>query len=300
VKQPIFHQRNECIICGSTQLEKLFDSKDFFLTKENYSLIKCRDCSLILTTPYPDESNAAAYYESQNYFSHQDRKEGTIAKIYNLVKILNVKKKYQVATKNLTVGKVFDIGCGTGDFLSYSKKHAWEIFGLEPNNDARKLAEEKLQTQLLKSIEQAELKSEEIQLITLWHVLEHIYKPEELMRFIDKVLDKNGRLVVALPNYESYDAVYYRKYWAAFDLPRHLFHFNKKSIVQLMNKHGLVLKKIVPMRWDAYYVSILSEKYKNPESISFFVKGLYKGFISNFKAKRTMNYSSLIYIFEKK
>ena len=191
---------------------------------------------------------------------------------------------------------VLDVGCGTGDFLLICKTNGWSVVGVEPNSKAKKLTKDKLQTDVIfENIN--EIKSNQFDVITLWHVLEHVPDLDEYILKLKLLLKPNGILVIAVPNYKSFDARYYKNFWAAFDVPRHLWHFSQKSIQLLFSKFNFKLEKVLPMYFDSFYVSLLSEKYKSGSSN--FIKAFFVGLYSNLKAISNNEYSSLIYILKK-
>jgi len=216
--------------------------------------------------------------------------------INQAVKNYTIKRKVKLINSLNTESKtILDIGCGTGDFLESCIKNGWIINGIEPNEGARKLAVNKTKISIYVDIEEIlNLNDVKFDVITMWHVLEHIPNLKEYIVILNKLLKPKGTLIIAVPNYKSYDATYYGKFWAAYDVPRHLWHFSQKSIELLFNKINLQVVKILPMKFDAYYVSLLSEKnrsgYSNP------IQAMYRGFMSNLKANKNMEYSSLIYL----
>ena len=245
---------------------------------------------ILVTSPVPD--NLEKYYLSENYISHTDSKKSLFDKIYQIVKNYTLRKKLKLINSFKTEEKsILDVGAGTGDFLKVCKKGGWKITGIEPSEKAREFAKSK-NLVLQKDISQ--IKDEKFDVITLWHVLEHIPNLMEYIKQLKKLLKPNGTLIIAVPNYKSYDAIYYKEYWAAFDVPRHLWHFSKKAISEIFSHVEMKVEKILPMKFDSYYVSLLSEKYKTKKShpLNAFLIGLK----SNIKAKRSGEYSSLIYI----
>lgn len=269
--------------------------KDHSVTKEEFKLIKDEHSEMLITTPQPDIKDLYKYYESEDYISHTDSKRSLIEKLYQIIKQYSLHKKLKIINRFSEVkGSLLDVGAGTGDFLLCSKKGGWEIQGIEPNDKARKLAKEK-GVDLLEDITQ--ITNEKFDIITLWHVLEHVPDLDNYIFKLKALLKDNGTLVVAVPNYKSYDAQHYKEFWAAFDVPRHLWHFTKKSIQSLFSKSNMKVVKILPMVFDSFYVSLLSEKYKKSK-INYF-KAFYIGSVSNIKAIANGNYSSLIYIIKK-
>lgn len=269
--------------------------KDHSVTKEEFKLIKDAESDMLVTTPQPDAKNLFRYYESEDYISHTDSKRSLFEKIYQLIKQYALNKKLRIINKfSSPQGALLDVGAGTGDFLLCAKKGGWQIQGIEPNLKARKLAEEK-GVYLREDID--EITNQKFDVITLWHVLEHVPDLKNYIVTLKGLLKENGTLIVAVPNYESYDAKYYKEFWAAYDVPRHLWHFSIRSISILFSKENMKVVKILPMVFDSYYVSLLSEKYKTGKMN--YVNALFVASMSNLKAKFSKNYSSLIYIIKK-
>ena len=288
---------NFCPVCSNKELKPYLQLKDYFLTLEKFELLRCNQCGLLVTNPYPDKENAFAYYESKNYLSHQSKKFGFLAFLYSFSKKYTMRYKYKIATKGISKGKVLDIGCGIGDFLKQCKNKNWEINGIEPVNDAAAIAENKLRQKIFKPEYLPELNNRAYDLITFWHVLEHLHDLHQQLVQIKRVLKPTGRLVIALPNYESNDAIHYQEYWAAYDVPRHIFHFNQKALNLLLTNHGFVPEKQYPLYLDAYYVAVLSEKYKGRRGITLYLAAFLQATISNLKALNSGKYSSIVYVF---
>lgn len=271
----------------------LLECRDFLVSGEKFKLIPDQEFEILKTIPVP--KNLDFYYESKNYISHTDSSKGFTAKIYQLVKKYMLAKKLGWIEKIKLPGKILDIGAGTAEFLIHCKKNGWETDGVEPNSNARKIAFEK-GIKLKKEL--SEISAAPYDVITLWHVLEHLPNLESTLNNINILLKENGFLVIAVPNFKSYDAQYYKEFWAAYDVPRHLWHFSKNGLRSLMKNFGWNLFQTKPLKFDAFYVSLLSEKNK-PKSGSL-VNAFYRAAISNFKASRSSEYSSLVYFFQKK
>ncbi len=189
---------------------------------------------------------------------------------------------------------LLDIGCGTGDFLEVAQKDNWQITGIEPNESARKIANLKTNNSVFEIEHLATLEANSFDVITLWHVLEHLPNIEMHIKLFKHLLKPNGTLVIAVPNFKSYDASHYKNFWAAYDVPRHLWHFSQTSIERLFKKEKIDLKETLPLKFDSYYVSLLSEKYKSGWINPF--KAFWIGWHSNYGARRSKEYSSHIYI----
>ncbi|MFC3973130.1 class I SAM-dependent methyltransferase [Maribacter confluentis] len=268
-------------------------TKDYSISKESFILEYEPSLDMLITTPQPKD--ISKYYKEESYISHKDESKQFLDKIYFIVKKYTLNKKIKFISQYQNESKtLLDIGTGTGDFLNEAKRKNWTTTGIEINPIARQKAQSK-DLEIFKSIEH--LGDKKYNLITLWHVLEHLPNLEEQIEKLDNLLEVGGTLIIAVPNYKSYDAKYYKHHWAAFDVPRHLWHFSKNSIKILFKKKGLNIKKITPMYFDSYYVSILSEKYKNGKTNYF--NAMYRGWQSNLEARRTGQYSSLIYTLQR-
>lgn len=293
------HQLKEiknCPICDSEKHTFWRKSKDHNVSNDEFKITACNGCGFKFTNPIPTENTIGAYYKSENYISHSSTKKGVINKIYHKVRERAITQKEELISSLTKEKTLLDIGCGTGDFLGYCKQKNWNTIGLEPDGDARKLAKANNKIEALPLSHLSEIPSDSKQIITMWHVLEHVYNLNKDIKEYFRILNPGGYLIVAVPNCSSYDATYYKEHWAALDLPIHLYHFTPSDIERLMDKHGMKLQKVLPMRFDSYYISMISEKYKGGNILL----GFWRGFISNMKAKRSKNtYSSQIYVIQK-
>lgn len=274
-------------------LQPFLDCKDYTVSGEIYQVKKNIEFDMLVTLPVP--KNLGDYYKSEDYISHTDSKKSLLDKVYQSVKNITLKRKLKLINSfNTSTKNILDVGAGTGDFLNVCKNNSWTVFGTEPDLGAREIAEKKgiiLQKDLSK------IKNQKFDVITLWHVLEHVENLQEYISTLNNLLSDDGGLIIAVPNYKSYDAKYYKEFWAAFDVPRHLWHFSQTSIAKLFSEVNIIVEKTLPMKFDAYYVSLLSEKYKSGKMNP--IKSFYRGFLSNLKASSTKEYSSLIYVLKK-
>lgn len=272
-----------------------FKLKDHSVSGEEFQLIENSEYGFLETIPKPSEKQLPDYYESEDYISHTDSKRNLFEKIYHSVRRFSLKKKLNLisgySSKEETL---LDIGCGTGDFLEKAFKSNWKVFGIEPNQQARTIANNKVNNSVFETNQLLKFKPQSFDIITLWHVLEHLPNLEEQVSIFKTLLKPNGTLIIAVPNFDCYDAKYYKEFWAAFDVPRHLWHFNRESMSNLISKFNFKIIKTKPMWFDAFYVSMLSEKYRSGKMNP--VKGFWIGLLSNLKSLRSKEASSLIYI----
>ncbi len=285
-----------CPVCGNDQLKPVHTCVDHTTSGETFHLQQCSHCAFLLTNPHPDEQSIGPYYESENYISHTSSKKTLLDKAYQWARSYNLSLKHDLVKEFASAKNILDFGCGTGHFLAYMKKMGMSTEGIEPSLHARTKASSLLKQVVYSSLE--EVPSGQFEAITLWHVLEHIHQPHKTLTLLKERLTENGIIFIAVPNHLSGDAMHYQEYWAGYDVPRHLWHFTKDSMQKILHPHGLTIRHIEPMKLDAYYVSLLSEKYINVRGskITQFMKGLQAGWLSNRQAHKTGEYSSLIYI----
>jgi 2-polyprenyl-3-methyl-5-hydroxy-6-metoxy-1,4-benzoquinol methylase len=291
---------SNCPICHSSVFNLFLTCTDFSVSKEEFRIVQCNACRFRFTNPRPSKEEIGRYYESENYISHSNTKRGIINNIYHLVRNYTLVKKVELINSFNTSGKnLLDIGCGTGEFLLAAKRRGWIVTGIEPGKKAREFGKINYQLEIF---EENKLQSFEIQsfdVISLWHVLEHVHDLKSLVGELKRIIKEKGILLVAVPNCVSADAIHYRNDWAGYDVPRHLYHFTPEDIKQLFSEFGMEVFDLRPMVFDAYYVSILSEKYLH--SKFGFVNAVWQGFLSNISARSNpAKYSSVIYQIRKK
>ncbi len=291
----------KCPICGENQFDYVTTCTDYFTTKETFKIIRCKSCNFTLTSDIPKPNEIAKYYDSNDYISHSNTSKGFINSLYHYVRSFMLKRKCNLVntSNNKKAGKLLDYGAGTGLFIKSIKEYKWDAIGIEINRHARENAKSWYNIDLIDSTEWNILEDESLDTITMWHVMEHVIELDNLWGCLNKKLKKEGKLIVALPNIDSYDAKHYGKYWAAYDVPRHVWHFSSLTFTRLASEKGFRVDKIKRMPFDGFYISMLSEKNKN-KKLSIF-KGVFHGAIGYIKAlfnKRRS--SSLIYILSKK
>lgn len=266
--------------------------KDHSVSKETFDLYYDETLDMLITHPQPSLDNLGKYYESEDYISHTDNKRSFFEKLYHLIKSRALKNKLNLVNSlQSNKGALLDIGVGTGDFLTVAKNNGWQTKGIEPSQKAKAIAIRKG----ISFVEQTlELENNSYDIITMWHVLEHVPNLEAQIKELKRVLKPNGTILIAVPNFKSYDAKHYGKFWAAYDVPIHFWHFSKTAIKLLFQKEEMKLEKVLPMKFDSFYVSLLSEKYKSGKMN--YPKAFLIGLLSNWKARQHFEYSSHIYI----
>lgn len=276
----IYH--NVCPICGASDTNKVLTAKDHTVSGEMFDIIHCNHCSGRFTQQAPDNEEIGRYYQSQEYISHSETRKGLINRLYHSVRKITLRSKqnWVKASTGLKQGSLLDIGCGTGAFLHYMKQTGWEVTGLEPDENARHNAKTLYNIVPRPSAELFTLPAQQFDAITMWHVLEHVHALHDYLKQIRILLKPGGTLLIAVPNYTSPDAAHYGEHWAAYDVPRHLYHFSPASMEVLLKAHDIRIVRKHPMVFDGFYVSLLSEKYKTGRS------NLLAGFLHGFASYR--------------
>jgi 2-polyprenyl-3-methyl-5-hydroxy-6-metoxy-1,4-benzoquinol methylase len=292
-----------CPICNASGIQSVLTAKDYTVSQKEFEIWECQACTFRFTQNVPDAVAINAYYQSENYISHSNTNEGLVNRLYHFVRKQTLARKRRLVafiTKKSGVHgttplKLLDIGAGTGAFVQHMQLHGWQTMGIEPDEKARQRAAEAHQANLLPIEELGSIATNTFDAITMWHVLEHVHALHDCINRLKEIIKPGGYIFIAVPNYTCYDADIYKSYWAAYDVPRHLYHFSPASMEQLLENHGLKLHAIKPMWYDSFYISMLSEQYKTGHSN--IVKAFFNGAVSNMKAVFSKQYcSSLIYV----
>ncbi|MBX0333692.1 class I SAM-dependent methyltransferase [Pontibacter sp. HSC-14F20] len=293
-----YERLEHCPICGKEDFKNFLVVTDNAVSKESFVIVECENCSFKFTNPRPDAASIDKYYESEEYISHSNIKTGIINRAYHVVRSITTKQKVELINRYASAkGAILDYGCGTGVFLNACKQDGWDVRGVEPNARAREEASTLTGELIAKGHD--EISGEKFDIITMWHVLEHIHALNETLAELINLLQEDGTLIIAVPNADSHDAQQYKADWAAYDVPRHLYHFTQPTMKRLLKKHKMKLEEVLPMKFDAYYVSMLSEKQK--EGKTKVISSVVNGFKSNSYAEKNGNdYSSLIFVAKRK
>jgi len=287
----------ECLVCGSDQNYQYHECTDHFLSKEVFTLRKCKDCGFIFTGNHPSKDESGRYYDSSEYISHNDSAGGIVNRLYRMARKLMLSRKRKLVKKitGKSSGSILDIGSGTGHFLAAMKEAGWKVDGIEPGDLAREYSVKLLGLEIGKDTGSLGGISQSYDCITMWHVLEHFHDPAAELDQVRRLLKTSGRCIVALPNSNSYDSAHYKEYWAAWDVPRHLWHFDRETFIRFAGKSGFKTEKVIILPLDVFYISILSEKYMGSKLP--FLRGLTKAFWFSLKTLfNRKNASSVIYI----
>jgi 2-polyprenyl-3-methyl-5-hydroxy-6-metoxy-1,4-benzoquinol methylase len=285
-----------CPGCSAVNLRSVLEVKDFSVTGQLFSLLQCQECELRFTQDVPDASAIAPYYQFEQYISHTNTNKGLVNKLYQGVRKFTLRQKRKLIEKasGCNAGLLLDVGCGTGAFAASMQQAGWTVTALEPDAGARKIAMEQFGVQAVDSAQLYQLPEAHYDVITLWHVLEHMHQLQQVIVQLRKLLKPSGQLIIAVPNYTSFDAVTFGEYWAAYDVPRHLYHFSPRSMRALLSAHQLVLTETFPMWFDSFYVSLLSTAYRSGRTD--YAKAFLTGLASNLRALAdTEKCSSIIY-----
>jgi len=269
--------------------------KDHSVSGDSFELIYDASRELLYTHPKPSDTEISSYYPTTNYISHTNQRRSLFDFLYHAARHVSTRRKLRLLKPFQSKhAALLDVGAGTGYFLRAAKNNGWIVTGVEPNASARNLANIKAENSVFDTETLRQLQSKSFEVITLWHVLEHLPNLEDDIKLFHKLLKPNGRIVVAVPNFKSFDAFYFKEHWAAYDAPRHLWHFSQRSIPKLFSTVQMRLESTHPLPLDAYYVSLLSNKLKTGSHRvlgSFWI-----GLLSNLKAATSGEYSSLIYV----
>lgn len=295
----LVHYTN-CPVCGSPDIKNVLSVKDYTVSNETFVIAECNSCSLRFTQDVPDAASIAPYYKSENYISHTNTSKGLINRLYQSVRKRTLKQKRRLIERasGIKKGRLLDVGSGTGAFANEMQQAGWQVTGLEPDADARAVGKQSYNIDLADIGQFYQLRESSYDIITMWHVLEHVHDLQGYIAKLKLLLTENGKLFIAVPNYTSKDAAAYKEQWAAYDVPRHLYHFSPRSMQVLMEKHGLRILQHKPMWYDSFYVSMLSSKYIHgkPNLVGAFFKGMGSNLKAMGDVKRC---SSVIYIISK-
>jgi len=285
----------QCPVCGNSSFNDWLTCKDYLVSNTEFHIQSCNQCGFKATSPRPTASEIGHYYQSDQYISHSDTKQGLVSQLYHTVRKITVQQKVKLINQlQPDKGSLLDIGCGQGYFLEAGKAAGWQVAGVEPDSFARAQASDRMGVQVVPSIKELP-DSSSFAVISMWHVLEHVHSLHDTLSWIRDHTQPKGHLVVAVPNHQSWDARHYRQYWAAYDVPRHLYHFGPDQMRDLLKRYGFTVKEQRPMLFDAFYVNLLSTK--NRDGQSAYVESFLNGIRSNWSAYRNGgNFSSLIYI----
>lgn len=291
----------KCPLCGSGSIEKRFACKDHFATGEMFDIFHCKECGFVFTQNIPDEKDIAKYYASAAYVSHSDTKKGFVNRLFHIVRKIMLRRKVALI-KKLTLlqnGKIVDYGAGTGAFAAAMHRKGWDVTAIEKSEQARLLAKEKHNIEMLPEEGLKKIESGSVDVVTLWHVLEHLQQTDEFWNEMHRILDETGIAVIACPNCSSYDESNYKEHWAAYDVPRHLWHFTPTTIMKQGEKHGFIMERQYPMPFDGFYISMLSEGYKGSRLKT--LRGIWNGFLGLCATMdKCSASSSIIYVFRKR
>lgn len=289
-----------CPICGKPDFRHVQSCLDHTVSRETFSISECQGCGLWFTNPRPEVDEIGRYYESEDYISHSGKTKGLIGKAYRWARRFTIKRKVNLVLElggNQKGLRLVDIGCGTGEFLFSAKAAGCVVVGIEPSLKAREYAINNYGLEVFPEDHISAIQTASVDIVTMWHVLEHVHSLKDRVEELRRVLVPNGTAIIAVPNRLSWDAEKYGAEWAAYDVPRHLYHFRREDIRQLFESNGFTLERTLPMQFDSFYVSMLSDKHRGKQNL---IGSTWNGLVSNLRASTLKGtWSSQIYVIRK-
>lgn len=282
---------SQCPVCSSKNFEQILEVKDHLVSRETFIICQCNDCLVRFTNPRPDENQLYRYYQSEDYVSHTNEGNNLVNNLYKFARYFTLRSKRRLIEKDTRQKRLLDVGCGTGHFLKHCTSKGWTVNGVEPDEGARTIARNEHGLSVVPTLE--DIGEQVYDRITLWHVLEHLPDLSGTFERLSSLLNNDGKIFIAVPNYQAYEEKKFRDNWAAYDVPRHLYHFNRESLEILAGKNGLKVDKVYPMWLDSFYISLLSNKHKYQQNK--FINSFINGSLSNIYGLKTGNFSSLIF-----
>jgi 2-polyprenyl-3-methyl-5-hydroxy-6-metoxy-1,4-benzoquinol methylase len=288
----------DCLICNSTEKKPFYQVSNRFNQKESFDLVKCPNCNFVYLSPRPTADAIGVYYEVEEYQPHQANARNAADVLYQRVRIWNNRYKRKTIEKYKKNGNILDYGCGTGEFLLEMNVSGWKTYGYEPLTKAANIARNH-GLNILKSLQNYQGGAD---IITLWHVLEHIHDARGIIKTLQQIMAPEAYLIIAVPNYQSFDAKIFKQNWVAFDAPRHLYHFTPETMTLFLESMNFQIVSYKTLYFDPWYNSLLSAKIEaKNKKFKLLIQSLSKSLIaatianlqSFFIKKRS---SSLIYI----
>ncbi len=256
-----------CPLCGQANHTQFLQAPDRFNPEGGYSfrIAQCTDCGFVYLNPRPIAETIGQFYQDEAYqpFLSTLGERSLWDRLYEFVRSHALRGKRNKIERLQKTGRLLDVGCGTGEFLDEMQRHGWQVAGMEKDEEAAQFAGKNyglaVQTRLL---QECEFDKASFDVITFWHVLEHVYDPIETLNTAKSLLKPDGLILIAMPNIHSFDARFYGQHWVALDTPRHLLHFTPDSVAKLCDVIGLRLLGVRQMVLDAFYNCILSEQLR--------------------------------------
>ena len=294
------HTAIECPLCGGNDTSHFTDCTDHAVSNETYSLQRCGSCGLIFTIAPPDSQDKQTYSKLDQELNRADNPRKRLDRLYYYARILNIRRKIRLIERltRVSSGKLLNYGAKSGYFSSRMTDRGWKVTSLEEYHEQRIFSLEMFHHRMMDIDEIDSLPPGSFDAVTLWHTLEHQEDPHTLIEKLIRLLKPNGLLFAAVPNTDSLDAAWYGSQWAAWDVPRHLLHFNTTSMIRFGLAHNLVLMHHERMPFEAFYIPMLSEKFKGNRHpiITGAVRGLKFWHKTNTDREKS---SSIVYVFRK-
>ena len=266
---------DRCPACGSPDIGSYTTITDHYYSKENFDIAACKGCGLRFTQNRPAPEEIGRYYDSENYASHDSGKKASVfLKVYQMARDYMLGLKFNLVRQFKPEWKqVLDYGTGEGFFTEYLLKKGKDASGIEPSAVARENFKSRTGKTLFEDID-ALPADKTFQVITLWHVLEHIHTLRETMEKLTERLEQKGIIVIAIPNQKAKDLEAFGPHWAAWDVPRHLYHWDTDSLSAFMKSLGLVRIHTGQLPLDPFYIGMISARYAGKGAVSGILTGL--------------------------
>ena len=238
-----------CNLCNSTAATPMYQLSDLLLERSEVetTLVQCQICGLIYQNPRPTQDEMAQHYppEYDSYIS-SGQNEQKISWLLQKAYQFGINKRVRIVTRHKMRGRLLDVGCATGTFLSGMQQQPnWELFGVEINEFAARIAHEQFGLNVfVGTLEEAYFPATYFDAVALWDVFEHLHDPAGSLNEIHRVLKQEGILILRVPNVNSWDAKIFGTTWAGLDAPRHFYVFGQDTLKQMLEANGFQIKQI--------------------------------------------------------
>lgn len=246
---------SSCFFCGSHDIGSSIASVERLSKKETFHIATCGACGMKRTIDAPALKDIGTYYAHESYVSHTGVRVWPLRVLRTLRLWL---RAHMISSFFQRKGSLLDIGCGVGDFAALIQKQGWNVLCIEPDESTRQKAQKQYKLDVRDVSALAHLPEATFDVITLWHVLEHMYDPLQTGATVKRLLNSEGVCIVAVPNAEAYSAEHYGCNWVAYDVPRHVSHFRSRDIHTWAERSGLEVIRQSSVPLDEFFCCLKS------------------------------------------